>query len=78
MKKIFLLAALTSIFYFAGCSNGSDSSGTSQEKPETVSLIPSINGKADENLAYSIPKTTASIFPYFFIKQKNVKFQLPT
>lgn len=74
MKKIFLLLAFTSIFYLAGCSNGTDdnpSESIESKNLETISLIPSINGKADESLAYSIPKTTASIFPYFFYKSED-------
>lgn len=77
MKKKFLCInfclALASVFYFAGCSDVPDNEENSSSALETVSLIPSVNGKADESSAYSIPKTTASIFPYFFYTAEDCK-----
>lgn len=81
MKKLFLLLAFTSIFYVVGCSNDTENNNTSTKtnsnsELETILLIPSKNGTADESLAKSIPKTTAAIFPYFLYTTAECK--IPT
>lgn len=81
MKKLFLLLAFTSIFYFLGCSNDTENNNSSTKNNsnselETILLIPSKNGTADESLAKSIPKTTAAIFPYFLYTTAECK--IPT
>lgn len=74
MKKLFLLLAFTSIFYFFGCSNDTENNSSDKKQNnelETILLIPSKDGKADESSARLIPKSTTGIFPYFLYKTES-------